>query len=62
MMRVPAYKARWGRKLDWYRQQGILPWEEGGGPNGILLTTQDDERGGIDSARIEQVLREVLGY
>lgn len=62
MMRVPAYKARWGRKLDWYRQQGILPWEEGGGPNGILLTTQDDERGGIDSARIERMLADLLGF
>jgi hypothetical protein len=62
MMRVPSYRRRWEAKLAWYRKQGILPWEEGGGPNGVLLVTQDDERGGIDVPNIEQLIDEVFGY
>jgi hypothetical protein len=62
MMRVPSYRRRWEAKLVWYRKQGILPWGEGGGPNGILLITQDDERGGINVSEIERLVDEVLGY
>ncbi|MBN1315756.1 MAG: AAA family ATPase [Anaerolineales bacterium] len=62
MLRVPAYKERWERKEKWYREQGILPWNEGGGPGGILVVSCDDERGGINAGEIESMLAEVLGY
>lgn len=61
MLHDPAYRDRWERKLAWYWEQGILPWEEGGGPNGALVITRDDERGGVDSAEFERIVREVLG-
>jgi hypothetical protein len=62
MKRNPAYRRRWQQKLAWYREQGILPWEEGGGPNGTLVVTQDDERGGINAREIERLVGQVLGY
>jgi ATP-dependent exoDNAse (exonuclease V) alpha subunit len=62
MMRNPSYKRRWKEKLTWYLKQGILPWEEDGESSSILLVTQDDERGGIDVERIEELIDEVLGF
>jgi hypothetical protein len=61
MLHKPTYRRRWEQKLVWYRELGILPWEEGGGPNGILLTTRDDERGGINVPEIERLIEGVLG-
>jgi hypothetical protein len=61
MLRVPTYRWRWERKLAWYKDQGILPHDEGGGPNGTLIITKDDPRGGIQSNEIEQMLNEILG-
>jgi len=56
MMNDPSYQERWEQKLIWYRTQGILPIDEGGGPAGMLVVTEDDERGGIDSGKIEQLI------
>ena len=60
MMQVPEYRERWERKLGWYRKQGILPYEDGGGTEGTLIITKDDERGGIQSNEIEKLLKKVL--
>jgi hypothetical protein len=56
MLAKPSYKNRWEKKLQWYRQQGILPIEEGGGPNGILITSQDHLDGGIDVVEIRDII------
>jgi len=61
MLERPQYRKDWEKKLAWYRQQGVLPDNEGGGPNGTLVTSRDDERGGIDSQQIEAVARKVFG-
>ena len=55
-LREPTYRRKWERKLQWYASLGILPAAQGGGPNGTLLTSQDDERGGIDCAEIERLI------
>jgi hypothetical protein len=60
MMADRAYRERWERKVGWYCRCGILPRDEGGGPNGMLLVTQDDANGGIDSGVIEQLVRDVF--
>jgi hypothetical protein len=56
-----GYKQRWQDKLQWYRDQGILPHEEGGGPKGTLIISRDDPKGGIDSSLINRLIEEVLG-
>lgn len=61
MLQDPAYQQRWERKLEWYRGQGIVEDAYGGGPNGILIVTRDDEHGGIDSAAIEAIVQRVFG-
>ena len=60
MLVDPDYRQRWERKLEWYRDSGILPWEEGGGPNGVLIVTEDSEAGGISSREIESIVQHVI--
>jgi hypothetical protein len=56
-----GYKRRWDEKEQWYRDSGIVPHEEGGGPNGTLIITRDDPDGGINSLYINQLIEEVFG-
>lgn len=41
MMHDSEYVTRWEAKYNWYKDNDILPIEEGGGKNGILITTYD---------------------
>lgn len=56
----PGYRARWEAKLAWYRRNGVLPHDEGGGVAGTLIITRDDERGGISSQQIEQLIQKTI--
>lgn len=60
LLHNPDYEARWRRKLEAYRGASILPHDEGGGKEGTLIVTRDDERGGIDAEAISDVVRDVL--
>lgn len=60
MLADPGYLRRWKAKLVWYRDHGILPHEEGGGPNGTLIVTKDTMQGGISSRQIAQLIKQVL--
>jgi hypothetical protein len=61
MLHEPSYQRRWKQKKDWYRENGILPQEEGGGPNGILIVTEDSANGGISSSEILRVVDRITG-
>jgi hypothetical protein len=41
MMDKEEYRESWKKKLAWYRANKILPAEEGGGENGLLITTEE---------------------
>lgn len=56
----PQSKLQWKNQLIWYRQQQILPYEQGGGKNGTLIITQDDKDGRIHSQKVEQLIHEIL--
>jgi hypothetical protein len=56
MLADPQYREKWKAKEHWYRQNGILPFAEGGGPNGTLIVTQDEPNGGISSDGIAGVM------
>lgn len=60
LLHDPSYKRRWIEKLAWYRANNILPKEEGGGAAGTLLVTHDQTDGGIDSAAIAVMIREIF--
>ncbi len=59
MLYKPDYKQRWEKKLAWYRKQGILPIEEGGGSHGILITTADHPNGAIDVTEIQGIIKKI---
>jgi hypothetical protein len=54
-----GYSQAWDKKLAWYRTQGVLPREEGGGARATLIVTHDDDRGGFDSAGVHDLIRKV---
>lgn len=60
MLIDPSYRERWETKLTWYRNNGILPWQEGGGSKGTLIVTEDSEAGGISSKDIEDIIKRVI--
>jgi hypothetical protein len=54
------YRRSWEAKLAWYRANGILPFSEGGGPRGILVTTTESSSDGFDFPTIQKTIRECL--
>lgn len=61
MLQDEGYRSRWEAKLQWYRENKILPFDEGGGENGTLIITSDDEYGGINVQDIDDLIKRVLG-
>jgi ATP-dependent exoDNAse (exonuclease V) alpha subunit len=61
LMNDATYKKRWQRKLDAYRKQGIRPYEEGGGENGTLLITEENEGAGLDAEKIKSYISVLQG-
>lgn len=61
MLQRPSYQRKWETKLAWYRTNGVMPHADGGGPNGVLVTTEDGADGSISSADIEALVDDLLG-
>jgi hypothetical protein len=55
----PDHLAAWNRKKDWYRANGVLPHDEGGGPAGTLVWS--DESGGADAQAWAALAERVFG-
>ncbi|MCY4063264.1 MAG: ATP-dependent RecD-like DNA helicase [Chloroflexi bacterium] len=60
MLHVPQYKQKWEAKKAWYLEQGILPYEEDDGDSDILVTSKEDQNGGLDMQRIDQILQNLF--
>ncbi len=62
------YKQRWEEKYQWYKENNILPYKDGGGTNGTLIVTEDKAaqtedgavRGAISVIEIDEILKEVF--
>ncbi len=52
MLNKPSYRADWEAKQDWYERNGYVLGK-------TLFTTQDDERGGLDSAAVRDIAEQV---
>ena len=61
MLHDPTYRRRWQEKQDWYREQGVLPIDEGGGSKGTLIISRDQPDGGIDSSQIAAIIDQIVG-
>lgn len=60
MLHDAAYRRRWEEKQAWYREQGVLLLDDGGGPKGTLVVTRDQAAGGIDSPAITALIAQVF--
>ena len=60
MLRNLNYRRRWEEKLAWLKERGISPKEEGGGPRGTLIITEDSDDGGIDSAAVSHLIDDLF--
>lgn len=69
MLTVPAYRKGWERKRCWYEERMGIPivgpsaasGREDAEPNPpLVITSRDDERGGIDQAEIEGLARKYI--
>lgn len=60
MLDKAGYRADWNAKKKWYDAHGIRPREEGGGPDGNLVTTTEGRPpDGIDAQQIERLAQEI---
>ncbi|HLW69078.1 MAG TPA: ATP-binding domain-containing protein [Candidatus Binataceae bacterium] len=57
MLGDAEYERKWKLKLEWYRGNGIDLEEEGGGPNGMLLTSTETD--GIDQGQILGLIKKI---
>ncbi|MGV8120657.1 MAG: ATP-dependent RecD-like DNA helicase [Candidatus Xenobiia bacterium LiM19] len=56
MLTDHGYRKDWQRKLEWYLKQGLATPDDGGGPRGTLLITEDYPDGGLDSEKIAHLI------
>jgi hypothetical protein len=61
MLSDESYRKRWHQKLEWLKEHGILPREDGRGTRGTLVTTEDSANGGIDSEAVMRLVEELFG-
>ena len=54
MLNDRKYGKSWERKKQRYHNNGIT---EEGGPNGTLIASEDNRKGGISSQEIEEILK-----
>jgi ATP-dependent exoDNAse (exonuclease V) alpha subunit len=59
MLDLPDYARKWELKKAWYADNGILSHDQGGGPNGTLMWT--DDRNGANARAWRTIAAEVLG-
>ena len=60
MLTDPGYRRRLQEKQVWYRENKVLPYQEGGGENGTLIVTEDDAGGGISSHSISKLIHQII--
>lgn len=64
MMHDPKYLKDWEEKREWYKENEIISWEDGGGRNGSLIVTEEKpitlEDGSIRGAFSVQFIDETI--
>jgi hypothetical protein len=61
MLLDDEYRRRWELKKKWYRDHGVLPWQDSGGPEGTLVETSDDPATGFDCQMIASIADAIFG-
>jgi hypothetical protein len=57
MLERQDYRKSWEAKLAWYRANGVLSAEDGGGPRGTLVTSTESSTKGFDFSTVQENIR-----
>jgi hypothetical protein len=57
MLGNAQYEEKWAAKLQWYKENLIVPEAEGGGENGTLVMSTETD--GIDDDQIARLIRKI---
>lgn len=60
MLEKKSYREKWEKKLAWYIRNGVLPESEGGGPNGMLVTSKGSGSTAFNAAEIQEIIQRVF--
>ena len=61
MLENEGYRMSWEKKLSWYRANGVLSEEEGGGPNGMLVVSTGSGTTGFDLPAVKATVTRLFG-
>ena len=61
MLDNEGYRKSWEKKLAWYKANDVLPEEEGGGSNGMLVTSVGSGMTGFDLPTINAAIARLFG-
>lgn len=61
MLENEGYRKSWDKKLAWYRANGVLTEEEGGGPNGMLVRSTGSGTTGFDLTAVKATVLRLFG-
>ena len=61
MLDRAEYRRSWERKLQWSRQNDILPIEGGGGGRGTLVTTRESSEKPFDGHAVAEAVAIISG-
>lgn len=60
MLEKKSYREKWEKKLAWYIKNGVKPESEGGGPNGILVTSEGSGSTAFNASEIQATIQRLF--
>lgn len=60
MLEKKGYREKWKKKLAWYIKNGVTPEIEGGGPNGMLVTSEGSGSTAFNAAEIQATIKRLF--
>jgi len=60
MLEKKSYRDKWEKKLDWYARNCVLPESKGGGPNGMLVTSEGSGSTTFNASEIQSTIQRLF--
>lgn len=60
MLEKKSYHEKWEKKLAWYIKNGVKPESEGGGPNGMLVTSEGSGSTAFNASEIQATIQRLF--
>jgi hypothetical protein len=61
MLDLAGYRADWKARKAWYASHDILPWADGGGSAGALVSSEENVgAAGIDSRAVRELASKIF--